>query len=369
MRGLGRVYQRGAGRAWWIAYYAGGRDRRESVARALRKPVGQVTLRDAERLLKHRLAQKARGEILAAPAQRLTVSALMDHYEAHLVTKGVKRLASIRSHIKAVRRWLGDRRAASLTTATLKEAIDTELATRPRPTAKPYARGTVKTRLYTLRAALEVAKQDRLLAAVPDIPALTVDNTRQGFFEPEIFARVLAHLPEDLRDLARFGYLTGWRKAEILGLTWDRIDRRAGTIRLSIAKTGPRVRPYLEDPELAAVIDRRWRARALGCPYVFHRGGRMIRSIYRAWDRGCAKAGVPGAWLHDVRRTAYRNLVEGGMDLFTAMELTGHTSLSTAQRYNIVELARMRSALSRAAASDTYKARTRLRLGGRRRQS
>lgn len=45
------------------------------------------------------------------------------------------------------------------------------------------------------------------------------------------------YLPEILRPVATFAYITGWRKREILGLTWDRVDFFAGTVRLDAGTT------------------------------------------------------------------------------------------------------------------------------------
>ena len=39
-----------------------------------------------------------------------------------------------------------------------------------------------------------------------------------------------------------FAYYTGWRRSEILGLTWARVDRKAGIIRLA-ADTGAAILP------------------------------------------------------------------------------------------------------------------------------
>jgi integrase len=33
-----------------------------------------------------------------------------------------------------------------------------------------------------------------------------------------------------LRPVTTFAYRTGWRKAEVLGLTWDKLDRNEGTL-------------------------------------------------------------------------------------------------------------------------------------------
>ena len=42
-------------------------------------------------------------------------------------------------------------------------------------------------------------------------------NVRKEFFEPAEFERVVNALPEYLQDVARFAYLTGWRRGDMLG--------------------------------------------------------------------------------------------------------------------------------------------------------
>lgn len=108
-----------------------------------------------------------------------------------------------------------------------------------------------------------------------------------------------------------------------------------------------RVRPLVE-PELRALLEKRWRLRAFGCAYVFHRSGRPLSDTWlgKAWRTACDRAGLPGRYFHDLRRSAYRDLVSrAGVDLVTAMELIGHKSLNVAKRYNIIEPGRLTRAL------------------------
>jgi len=51
------------------------------------------------------------------------------------------------------------------------------------------------------------------------------DNARQGFFEHSEFESVVAKLPEPINEIARFGYLSGWRRGEIVPLKWEAVDR------------------------------------------------------------------------------------------------------------------------------------------------
>jgi integrase len=90
---------------------------------------------------------------------------------------------------------------------------------------------------------------------VPDLDRLPENNVRDVDVTPKQFATVLEHLPEHLRPVAVFGYITGWRKHEILSRTWADVDWDAGWVYLdrSTAKNNqPKafplgVVPWLDD--------------------------------------------------------------------------------------------------------------------------
>jgi integrase len=89
----------------------------------------------------------------------------------------------------------------------------------------------VKYGLALLRRAMILAvKQGRLLSR-PAFPDIGVQNARVGFLEPAGFEAVINELLDLLKRIALVGYYTGWRKSEILGLTWARIDFDHGVMR------------------------------------------------------------------------------------------------------------------------------------------
>lgn len=50
---------------------------------------------------------------------------------------------------------------------------------------------------------------------------LREDNVRAGFFEHQQYLSVLPHLPETMRPVVTFAYVTGWGiNSEILPLQW-----------------------------------------------------------------------------------------------------------------------------------------------------
>jgi integrase len=191
---------------------------------------------------------------------------------------------------------------------------------------------------------------------MPRITLLAEHNVRQGFVDPPAFERVIEHLPDDLRDVVRFAYATGWRKGEITTLTWADVDREAGRILLRSEHSKnaePRILPLVGD--LAALIERRWQARAVRAPdgnttvvgRVFHRAGRPVGNIRKSWASACRRAGVPGLLLHDLRRSAVRNFEKAGVRPSVAMKLSGHKTDSVYRRYRIVDESDLTDALAR----------------------
>jgi integrase len=160
---------------------------------------------------------------------------------------------------------------------------------------------------------------------------------RQGFFEHAEYLKVRAELPPAYQDVLDFAYYSGWRRNEILYLTWGEVDLGGGVIRLapdrSKTKTG-RVLPI--SPPLKAVLKRRAHQRHAGDPRVFRRDGVTVRAWRYALRDACRRAGVPHRILHDCRRTAARNLVRAGVPERVAMLLTGHKTRAVFGRYNIV---------------------------------
>jgi len=160
-------------------------------------------------------------------------------------------------------------------------------------------------------------------------------------------------LESDLkREYLDFAYYSGWRRGEVIGLTWREIDMAGSVIRLDPDRSKTRTGRLLPmSPPLKEVLQRRVAARRLDCLMVFHRDGdEDMNDWWKAWKAACKLAGLPGKNLHDCRRTAARNLIRSGTPERVAMPLTGHKTRSVFDRYNIVSESDLRAGVERLAA-------------------
>jgi integrase len=65
--------------------------------------------------------------------------------------------------------------------------------------------------------------------------------------------------------------------------------------------------------------------------------GESWNDPYRLFKRVCTELGIEGVWLHDMRRSFSTNARRRGSSESEVMKVTGHTTRSTFDRYNIVD--------------------------------
>ena len=72
--------------------------------------------------------------------------------------------------------------------------------------------------------------------------------------------------------------------------------------------------------------------------HVFHhRSGKPIASMDGAWRVACWRAGLAGTRIHDLRRTAAREMSRAGVPQHVVMKLLGHKTDSMFRRYSITD--------------------------------
>jgi integrase len=345
---------------WWVRYQAAGRWHWES-AHSDQRAV-------ADALLRAREAQPDEGPPPAPRDQSTSpagvgfgeaAAALLADYQMN----GRRSLRTLRLRIaKHLEPFFGPYRLTEIRPHRVRDFI-------ARRQASGASNATINRDLITLKRMLALAVQEGTLVTKPYIPLLQEHNVRQGFFEVEQFQQITEHLPPEMRGIARFAWVTGWRTpSEILPLEWRQVDFRAGEVRLDAGTTKNgegRVFPFTlalrQVLEAQRQIAAALRAQGVPARYVFcyargrKAGHRISESAYiHRWWAARAAAGCPTRIPHDCRRTAVRNLVRAGVPERVAMQLTGHKTRAIFERYNIISPGDLREAARRL---DTYTAR------------
>ncbi len=165
-------------------------------------------------------------------------------------------LTTARARVEHLRGFFGGMPAEAMTADRVR---DYQLARR----TQGFEAGTINRETSALSRMFQLAMRRGLLERMPLFPKRLEENPpRDGFFEHDEYLKVREHLPASYRDVLDFAYYSGWRRNEILGLTWDEVDLKGGVIRLpprrSKTRTG-RVLPI--SPPLQTVLKRRLRRR------------------------------------------------------------------------------------------------------------
>jgi integrase len=350
---MGTLYKRGG--VWWVKFYRGGKPFYES-SESPKKTV-------AERLLKTREGQVVDGRFVGTQADKLRFEDLAKNIANDYRVNDRRSLSDMLRKVRCLTAAFGGRRAVDITTTDVRAYIAQRQAAYAVPPCKTHAEdqrcskcnrktapATIMNELAALKRMFSLARQAGELFHVPYIPRVKVDNARKGFLGEIEYLAMREALPDPLRPVLDFGYETSWRKQEILGLTWDRVDLRAGTVRLDTSKNDAGRLVALTDGLRATLQTLRDRTAALEAatgtrvPWVFHRNGRRIRNFQTAWEHARVTAGLPSLVFHDLRRTGVRNMVRAGIPERVAMTISGHKTRSIFDRYNIVSEGDLREA-------------------------
>lgn len=217
--------------------------------------------------------------------------------------------------------------------------------------------GSLKRVLTVVRGVFIRAQKDwgiELTNPLQTISGLSVDDRRERIVDDDEWSsitRELADHEQGTQDAIVFARWTAARRSEVTKLDWTDIDFRDKTARLRETKSRANKVVERTIPLPAAALDivvRRAQPKDAqqrlgladladlplkGPVFTTDKGGRIRPdTLTQAWSRACARAGVVGARVHDLRHT---RITELGRFLTAAeaARVSGHTDLATFFRY------------------------------------
>jgi integrase len=338
-RGSGSIYQPEGSRFYWIKYYRNGQAIRESSKSEL-KSVAQSLL-DTRRKEMQQGANPAISNKLTYEDIR---QGLLDFYRNQKRRSLRTADADIKRNNKVVVKkgeqyvwglpnldnFFAGHKVQNITVGVLQSYVKERKA-------EGSDGSTIAREFRILRSAMNLARKFGQIQYVPHFPMPKENDPRQGFVEHAAFNEVLDQLPKHLHALAILLYSCGVRVGEAKQITWSQVDLKRGEIRLggSQTKNGqPRVLPL--NSELLGMLKKQFQDDRP----VFD-----ATNLRKAWKKATKDAGIPGLLIHDLRRSAVRNLRKEGVPESVAMKISGHKTNAVFRRYDIVDSSDVHAAM------------------------
>lgn len=169
-------------------------------------------------------------------------------------------------------------------------------------------------------------------------PARGIERATEEARDRTFSADELARLSDALEDVnewcalaIRLAALTGLRIGEVRTIRWDNVDLESGALILPKTKTGRRVHTL---PRSA--VDLLNNAKRVGQYVIAGRDADKPmhdRTVSKAFEKACEAAGIEGATLHDLRRTAMTLAAGTGANSHLLRDMVGHKTTAMADRY------------------------------------
>jgi integrase len=332
-RGNGRIYKQPGCKTWSLKYYANGKCVREST--------GTDDHQEAQLILRQKLMARDNGAA-PNPVRKVKVRELHEGLMRFYRINGRKSQRKVdclwKNHLDG---YFGEMLAAQVTTSVIERYVDLRLA-------EHAAVATVNRELAALKTAFHIAARNQTVARVPLFPPMMRENnTRTGFVEDTQYKRLVENAHELwLRLFLELSFTYGWRRSELLDLRVKQVDLFSHVIRLDPGTTKNREGREVSMTSCVFGLIKQAIAGKRPDDFVLTRDdGSRIVEFRGTWRRLCAKAGVKDLLVHDLRRSAARNLRRAGVAESVIMDTGGWKTPAMFRRYAIVSNADQRNAM------------------------
>ena len=236
--------------------------------------------------------------------------------------------------------------------SVLKIGTDTARAFVRKRQGEGVGNAVINRSLACLRRMLRVAFDENKIPRMPKINLLKEPPARKGFVELNKFECLVRMLPTHLRAYVTFLYHCGGRSGEAKLIEWSQVDLQKRLIRLEddqtkggVAREVPlpaRLVMMLQEvePKKGLVFDttnlrKEWMKACTSCKL-----GSLESVNGKPYDPQYA-----GLNLHDLRRSAARNLLQAGVPETVIMKIGGWKTRSVFDRYAVASTADLTAAM------------------------
>jgi integrase len=229
---------------------------------------------------------------------------------------------------------LGEERLNQVTTFTAAEIESTFSALSP---------STINCPLRTLRRALKLAEEWRLLTHAPKIRLSQGEHVRERVLTEKEIGLYLPWCRQPWRDVATIMLETGMRPGEVFALRTEDFQLREGTFMIRAGKSRASRRYLIITPAIENILLRRGDKPGFLFPANTPEGHINRNNIKPQHAAALIKANIPPFPPYILRHTALTHIALR-TDPFTLAKIAGHSNVTMISRYVHPELQSIREA-------------------------
>jgi integrase len=340
-RGTGGLFKIKGSKNYYAQIYRDGRPCRVST--------GTDVKQEAQGFLRNLLTDADNGKAFIGDVQKITYGQLRASLMQNYVERGNKSLlvhadgTEFINGLEVLDEFYGYKSEDEPGVPVTKITTDSAREFATKRLAEGVTNSTVNNSLKLLRRMLRIAHEDGKIQVVPKIRMYKANAARKGFLPREKFAELIGNLPVHLRPLITFLYWCGVRLGEALQIDWAQVDLNNATIRLEDEQTKSGEARTVPLPDVLVTL----------LEQVEVKTGRVFdgTNLRKAWNKACDTCGLgtlepidaqnnrryTGLIVHDLRRSAIKNLIKAGVNEKVAMAISGHKTRAVFDRYHIVD--------------------------------
>jgi integrase len=325
------VYKQKGSKFWWYKFTWKGE--------AVRRSTKQTNKRVAEQIEAAQKTSLAKGEVgIVEREPAPTLKQFSGRFMQAVSIRCAEKPRTVEFYREKLNRLLEYPALANAALDAIDEALIEEYVQQRRKLVAP---ATVNRQLATLRRALRLAHEWKVIDRLPRIRLLQGERTREFVLSRDQEPVYLNATPEPLKDLALLMLDTGLRDGEALALKWPDLHLKPaptakfGYLQVWKGKSAKARRTVSLTARVREMLAGR--SKESSSEFVFPgRGGNPI--LVTSLDHQHAKVRdllkMPEDFVvHSLRHTMLTRLGLLGVDAFTIMKIAGHSSITVSQRY------------------------------------
>lgn len=232
-------------------------------------------------------------------------------------------------------------------TSPMIEVLKQELFNTPTKHGQKRSPATVNRHLSVLSKIFSLAEDAELVESNPckRVRKFRLDNRRMRVLSTDEEMRLFSALGKNelVKQIVQTALHTGLRRGEIFDLKWFDIDFDRGLIQVRVSKSNrKRLVPMNETVRLLLSSLEKTSEFVFPSPKTNNR----LNQIKRSFCNAVRKAEIADFRFHDLRHTAATRMADEGADVFTLMNILGHSDIRMTARYTHATDAALRRAVA-----------------------